>query len=155
MYYIKYLDMFRAILCSFSGGQNCILQHLVSSLSVSGRAVHRFSFDRSTNRLSLTKLNSIMMLREIGFNFLRKLYETPKYTLWAKLMLLNVQFTRRTNISLRDSKCMVNNRTPREKGRALGFRRLTVPFPNITASCETWLHLLLLKVIDNWTFRCN
>jgi hypothetical protein len=24
MYYIKYLDMFRAILCSSSGGQNCI-----------------------------------------------------------------------------------------------------------------------------------
>jgi hypothetical protein len=24
MYYIKYLDMFRAILCSFSGSQNCI-----------------------------------------------------------------------------------------------------------------------------------
>jgi hypothetical protein len=25
MYYIKYLDMFRAILCSSSGGQNCIV----------------------------------------------------------------------------------------------------------------------------------
>jgi hypothetical protein len=24
MYYIKYLDMFRAILCSTSGGKNCI-----------------------------------------------------------------------------------------------------------------------------------
>jgi hypothetical protein len=24
MYYIKYLDMFRAIICSSSGGQNCI-----------------------------------------------------------------------------------------------------------------------------------
>jgi hypothetical protein len=24
MYYIRYLDMFRAILCSSSGGQNCI-----------------------------------------------------------------------------------------------------------------------------------
>jgi hypothetical protein len=24
MYYIKYLDMFRVILCSSSGGQNCI-----------------------------------------------------------------------------------------------------------------------------------
>jgi hypothetical protein len=40
MYYIKYLDMFRAILCSSSGGQNYILQHLVSSLSESGRVVH-------------------------------------------------------------------------------------------------------------------
>jgi hypothetical protein len=71
MYYIKYFDMFRAILCSSSGGQNCIftasgivtlcerpysapveseliqevktlfLQHLVSSLSISGRTVRR------------------------------------------------------------------------------------------------------------------
>jgi hypothetical protein len=32
--------MFLAILCSSSRGQNCILRHLVSSLSVSGRAVH-------------------------------------------------------------------------------------------------------------------
>jgi hypothetical protein len=41
MYYIKYLDMFRAILGSSSGGQIVLLQHLVSSLFVSGRAVHR------------------------------------------------------------------------------------------------------------------
>jgi hypothetical protein len=29
MYYIRYLDMFRAIICSSSGGENCISQHLV------------------------------------------------------------------------------------------------------------------------------
>ena len=29
--------MFRALLCSSSGGQNCIVQHLVSSHSVGGR----------------------------------------------------------------------------------------------------------------------
>jgi hypothetical protein len=45
MYYIKYLDIFRAIVCSSSGGQNCILQHLVSSLSVSGRAVRGLRAD--------------------------------------------------------------------------------------------------------------
>ena len=32
--------MFRALLCSSSGGQNCIIQHLVSSHSVGGRPVH-------------------------------------------------------------------------------------------------------------------
>jgi hypothetical protein len=42
MYYIKYLDMFRAIVYSSSGGPNCILQHLVSSL---GRTVHRMRAD--------------------------------------------------------------------------------------------------------------
>jgi len=31
--------MFRALLCSSSGGQNCIIQHLVSSRSVGGRPV--------------------------------------------------------------------------------------------------------------------
>jgi len=30
--------MFRALLCSSSGGQNCIIQHLVSSHSVGGRS---------------------------------------------------------------------------------------------------------------------
>jgi hypothetical protein len=45
MYYIKYFDMFRAMLCSSSGGQNCILQHLVSSPTVSDRAVHRLRAD--------------------------------------------------------------------------------------------------------------
>jgi hypothetical protein len=29
MYYIRCLDVFRAIVCSSSGGPNCILQHLV------------------------------------------------------------------------------------------------------------------------------
>ena len=33
--------MFRATLCSSSGGQIVLIQHLVSSLAVSGRPVHR------------------------------------------------------------------------------------------------------------------
>ena len=35
--FIIFLYMFRALLCSSSGGQNCIIQHLVSSHSVGGR----------------------------------------------------------------------------------------------------------------------
>jgi len=35
------INMFRALLCSSSGGQNCIIQRLVSSHSVGGRLVHR------------------------------------------------------------------------------------------------------------------
>jgi len=31
--------------CSSSGGQNCIIQHLVSSHSVGGRPVHRLRED--------------------------------------------------------------------------------------------------------------
>jgi len=38
---IIFLYMFRALLCSSSGGQKCIIQHLVSSHCVGGRAVHR------------------------------------------------------------------------------------------------------------------
>ena len=37
---ILYMYMFRAISCSFSGGQIELIQHLVSSLSVSDRPVH-------------------------------------------------------------------------------------------------------------------
>jgi len=32
-------------MCSSSGGQNCIIQHLVSSHSVGGRPVHRLGED--------------------------------------------------------------------------------------------------------------
>jgi len=39
--FITILYMFRAISCSFSGGQIVLIQHLVSSLSVSDRPVHR------------------------------------------------------------------------------------------------------------------
>jgi hypothetical protein len=37
---ILYMYMFRAISCSFSGGHIVLIQHLVSSLSVSDRRVH-------------------------------------------------------------------------------------------------------------------
>jgi len=37
--------MFRAIQCSFSGGQIVLLLHLVSSLSVSIYSVHRLRAD--------------------------------------------------------------------------------------------------------------
>jgi len=47
LFYNKFiicLYMFRALLCSSSGGQNCIIQHLVSSHSVGGCSVHRLLF---------------------------------------------------------------------------------------------------------------
>jgi len=44
--FIICLYMFRALLCSSSGGQNCIIQHLVLSHSVGGRPVHRLREDR-------------------------------------------------------------------------------------------------------------
>src|SRR5215475_4582580 len=37
---ILYMYMFRAISCSSSGGQTVLIQHLISSLSVSDRPVH-------------------------------------------------------------------------------------------------------------------
>jgi len=40
---VLYMYMFRAISCSSSGGQIVLIQHLVSSLSVSDCPVHRFS----------------------------------------------------------------------------------------------------------------
>jgi len=37
--------MFRALMCSSTGGQNCIIHHLVSPHSVGGRPVHRTAPD--------------------------------------------------------------------------------------------------------------
>ena len=45
--------MFRALLCSSSGGQNCIIQHLVSSQSVGGRPVHKLRVD--SGRINCTR----------------------------------------------------------------------------------------------------
>ena len=45
--------MFRAVLCSSSGGQIGLLQHLVSSLSVNGRTVGRLRMDCSPFSTSL------------------------------------------------------------------------------------------------------
>jgi len=39
--FIIFLYMFRALLCSSSGYQNCIIQYLLSSHSVGGPPVHR------------------------------------------------------------------------------------------------------------------
>jgi len=44
--------MFRAVLCSFSGGQIVLLQHLVSSLSVNGRTVCRLRVDSAESALN-------------------------------------------------------------------------------------------------------
>jgi len=43
--FIIFFYMFRALSCSSSGGQNCIIQHLVSSHSVGGRPVRRLRED--------------------------------------------------------------------------------------------------------------
>ena len=39
--------MFRALLCSTSGGPSCVIQHLVLSRSVGGRPVRRLVVDSS------------------------------------------------------------------------------------------------------------
>jgi len=48
--YIIILDMFRAVLCSSSGGQIVLLQHLLLSLSVNGRTVRRLRTESALNR---------------------------------------------------------------------------------------------------------
>jgi len=49
--------MFRAISCSSSGGQIVLIQHLVSSLSVSDRPVHRLREDSAKHKKKYWKLN--------------------------------------------------------------------------------------------------
>jgi len=48
LFYNKFiicLHMLRALLCSLSGGQNCIIQHLDIITTVGGRPVHRLRED--------------------------------------------------------------------------------------------------------------
>jgi len=61
--------MFRAISCSSSGGQIVLIQHLVSSLSVSDRAVHMLRRNCSffstcapdAHLLRVTKPNAVLI----------------------------------------------------------------------------------------------
>jgi len=50
--------MFRAVLCSSSGGQIVLLQHLVSSLSVNGRTVRRLRADCSPLSADYSRLST-------------------------------------------------------------------------------------------------
>jgi hypothetical protein len=56
---ILYMYMFRAISCSSSGGQTVLIQHLVSSLSVSDRPAHRCAPD--CNLLRVTIPDAVLM----------------------------------------------------------------------------------------------
>jgi hypothetical protein len=51
---ILYMYMFRTIFCSSSGGQVVLIQHLISSLSVSDRPVHTCAQRRRINKASDT-----------------------------------------------------------------------------------------------------
>jgi hypothetical protein len=50
---ILYMYVFRAISCLSSGGQIVLIQHLVSSLSVSDRPVHRCALDGHLLRVTI------------------------------------------------------------------------------------------------------
>jgi len=64
LFYNKFiicLYMFRALLCSSSGGHNCITQHLASQHSVGGRPVHRLCTGRPPT--------CVMMPDAVKYNF--------------------------------------------------------------------------------------
>jgi len=52
--FIIFLYMFRTLLCSSSGGQNCIIQHLLSSHSVGGRPVRTCAPDNHLQSVTIT-----------------------------------------------------------------------------------------------------
>jgi len=70
-YNIKILYMFRALLCSSSGGTILYVQHLVPSLSVSGRTCGRSQTvtlpDAVHVQMNLLKMNKIMLETCRGF----------------------------------------------------------------------------------------
>jgi hypothetical protein len=63
MYYIKYLDMFRAILCSSSGGQNCIstASGIVTVCALHGRSQRVTIPDAVEIQLDLLKMSIVLL----------------------------------------------------------------------------------------------
>jgi hypothetical protein len=79
--FIIFLYMFRALLCSSSGGQTVLIQHLVSSHSAGGRPVHRSSLSLMLKCQSTINYNFI-----IAMHCSKKLYIQSKCSRrWEKL----------------------------------------------------------------------
>ena len=53
--------MFQALLCSSSGAQNCIIQHLLSSHSVGGRQARRPPTECDDTRCCIIEFDLLMM----------------------------------------------------------------------------------------------
>ena len=86
---ILYAHMFRAISCSSSGGRIVLIQHLVSSLSVSDRPVHstgRSLTDSDGTRCSINLLNPTGYVLHHQFN-IQQLYALP--TLYLCVLYLS------------------------------------------------------------------
>jgi len=103
---VIFLYMFWALLCSSSGGQNCIIQHPVSSHSVGGRPVRRL---REEIIQSITKNNNFPqhLLLKLNWQILHKVnnkksskkvlsqpaHRTVTYRVWRYQMLYNTVLT--------------------------------------------------------------
>jgi hypothetical protein len=86
--FIIFLYAFRALLCSSSGGQIVLIQHLVSALSVGDRPVHRYdmfekflSFSMRSRRSMHTFLLFIgdNFWDQLGTNFLHAQFERQNF----------------------------------------------------------------------------
>jgi len=58
-----------SIMCSSSGGQNCIIQHLVSSHSVGGSPVRRLREESSLNLCTGRPPTGVMIPDAVLYNF--------------------------------------------------------------------------------------
>ena len=86
--------MFRAIPCSSSAGQIVLLQHLVSSLSVSSYSVHRLRADLSP--LSTGALNSYSHLSPLStcaLNSCLPYVLTAEAVNEGKVLVVKLQYT--------------------------------------------------------------
>jgi hypothetical protein len=66
---VLYMYMFRVISCSSSGDQIVLIQHLVSSLSVSDRPVHRLKKNNTNNNNNKNETHSrLLQYRHCNIN---------------------------------------------------------------------------------------
>jgi len=103
LFYNKFIIfpyMFRALMCSSSGGQNCIIQHLISSHPVGGHLVHRLREDSQPQMLYNTTLTSWWWAQQC-LKHVQEYIESPLSTrapdghlqVWWYQMLHNAIFT--------------------------------------------------------------
>jgi len=90
--------MFRALLYSSSGGQNCIIQHLVSSHSVGDRPVHR------------TATYSVCLPTVIISHFESSAFSPRRVIICTSLMILRTQmvslYSPNRPVSVMETQCV-------------------------------------------------
>jgi len=150
--------MFRALLCSSSGGQNCIIQHLVSSHSVGGRLMHRLREDW-LERIPASPLSTCAWDGHLQVWWYQMLYNTVLTSWWwaqqcskhveaYNKLIIKIIFALRWLITEIILRCTVSKTS---KHRETLLTRLSEVWPKLRQISGNWQ----LSIVITWKYSAS